>query len=74
MTVNGIDENHAGEVAELLSYFRSLQRQLLLTEPAHSDLMRGRDTASPEIRLAAEYIASRLSAAGDRLRHLRSRL
>jgi hypothetical protein len=29
-----------------------------------SDLMRGRDTASPEIRLAAEYIASRLSAAG----------
>ena len=29
-----------------------------------SDLMRGRDTASAEIRLAAEYIASRLSAAG----------
>ncbi len=29
-----------------------------------SDLMRGRDTASPEIRLAAEYLASRLSAAG----------
>ncbi len=29
-----------------------------------SDLMRGRDTASPEIRIAAEYIASRLSAAG----------
>ncbi|WP_435005727.1 M20/M25/M40 family metallo-hydrolase [Tundrisphaera lichenicola] len=29
-----------------------------------SDLMRGRDTASSEIRLAAEYIASRLSAAG----------
>ena len=29
-----------------------------------SDLMRGRDTASQEIRLAAEYIASRLSAAG----------
>ena len=28
-----------------------------------SDLMRGRDTASPEIRLAAEYLASRLSAA-----------
>ncbi len=28
-----------------------------------SDLMRGRDTASPEIRIAAEYIASRLSAA-----------
>ena len=29
-----------------------------------SDLMRGRDTASAEIRLAAEYLASRLSAAG----------
>ena len=29
-----------------------------------SDLMRGRDTASPEIRIAAEYLASRLSAAG----------
>ena len=29
-----------------------------------SDLMRGRDTASHEIRLAAEYLASRLSAAG----------
>ncbi|MFI5455624.1 MAG: M20/M25/M40 family metallo-hydrolase [Isosphaerales bacterium] len=29
-----------------------------------SDLMRGRDTASPESRLAAEYLASRLSAAG----------
>jgi Zn-dependent M28 family amino/carboxypeptidase len=29
-----------------------------------SDLMRGRDTASPEIRLAAEYLASRLFAAG----------
>lgn len=29
-----------------------------------SDLMRGRDTASPETRLAAEYLASRLSAAG----------
>ena len=29
-----------------------------------SDLMRGRDTASSEIRLAAEYLASRLSAAG----------
>jgi hypothetical protein len=26
--LHGIDENHAGEVAELLSYFRSLQRQL----------------------------------------------
>src|SRR5438105_4658944 len=29
-----------------------------------SDLMRGRDTASPEIRLAAEYLSSRLFAAG----------
>jgi hypothetical protein len=29
-----------------------------------SDLMRGRDTASPEIRLVSEYIASRLFAAG----------
>jgi Peptidase family M28 len=29
-----------------------------------SDLMRGRDTASNEIRLAAEYISSRLYAAG----------
>ena len=29
-----------------------------------SDLMRGRDTASPEIRLAAEYLATRLIAAG----------
>ena len=28
------------------------------------DLMRGRDTASNEIRLAAEYLATRLSAAG----------
>src|SRR3984885_7383833 len=26
--LHGIDENHAGEVAELLGYFRSLQRQL----------------------------------------------
>jgi hypothetical protein len=26
--LHGIDENHAGEVAELLAYFRSLQRQL----------------------------------------------
>src|ERR1700751_4117334 len=25
--LHGIDENHAGEVAELLAYFRSLQRQ-----------------------------------------------
>jgi hypothetical protein len=29
-----------------------------------SDLMRGRDTASHEIRIAAEYLATRLSAAG----------
>ncbi len=29
-----------------------------------SDLMRGRDTASPEIRVAAEYLATRLQAAG----------
>jgi hypothetical protein len=29
-----------------------------------SDLLRGRDTASPETRIAAEYLASRLSAAG----------
>ena len=29
-----------------------------------SDLMKGRDTASPEIRLAGEYLASRLFAAG----------
>ncbi len=29
-----------------------------------SDLMRGRDTGSPEIRIVAEYLASRLSAAG----------
>lgn len=29
-----------------------------------SDLMRGRDTASDEIRLAAEYLATRLSALG----------
>jgi hypothetical protein len=29
-----------------------------------SDLMRGRDTTSLEIRIAAEYLASRLSAAG----------
>jgi Peptidase family M28 len=29
-----------------------------------SDLMRGRDTASHEARIAAEYLASRLSAAG----------
>ena len=26
--LHGIDENHAGEVAELLAYFRSLQREL----------------------------------------------
>jgi RecA-family ATPase len=29
--LHGIDENHAGEVAELLSYFRSLQRQLAVS-------------------------------------------
>lgn len=29
-----------------------------------SDLMRGRDTASPEIRLAGEYLATRLQALG----------
>ena len=29
--LHGIDENHAGEVAELLGYFRSLQRQLGLS-------------------------------------------
>jgi AAA domain len=29
--LHGIDENHAGEVAELLGYFRSLQRQLELS-------------------------------------------
>jgi hypothetical protein len=29
--LHGIDENHAGEVAELLGYFRSLQRQLDLS-------------------------------------------
>ena len=29
--LHGIDENHAGEVAELLAYFRSLQRQLELS-------------------------------------------
>src|SRR5258708_5568323 len=29
-----------------------------------SDLMRGRDTASPEIRMAGEYLGSRLFAAG----------
>jgi AAA domain len=29
--LHGIDENHAGEVAALLAYFRSLQRQLALS-------------------------------------------
>jgi len=29
--LHGIDENHAGEVAELLAYFRSLQRQFDLS-------------------------------------------
>src|SRR5271165_3515737 len=29
--LHGIDENHAGEVAQLLAYFRSLQRQLDLS-------------------------------------------
>lgn len=29
--LHGIDENHAGEVAELLAYFRSLQRELGLS-------------------------------------------
>jgi hypothetical protein len=29
--IHGIDENHAGEVAQLLAYFRSLQRQLDLS-------------------------------------------
>jgi hypothetical protein len=29
--LHGVDENHAGEVAELLAYFRSLQRQLDLS-------------------------------------------
>jgi AAA domain len=29
--LHGIDENHAGDVAELLAYFRSLQRQLALS-------------------------------------------
>jgi RecA-family ATPase len=29
--LHGIDENHAGEVAELLAYFRSLQRQLAVS-------------------------------------------
>jgi hypothetical protein len=29
--LHGIDENHAGEVAELLAYFRSLQRRLELS-------------------------------------------
>ncbi len=29
--LHGIDENHAGDVAELLGYFRSLQRQLGLS-------------------------------------------
>jgi hypothetical protein len=29
--LHGIDENHAGEVAELLAYFRALQRQLDLS-------------------------------------------
>ena len=31
MRLHGIDENHAGEVAELLAYFRGLQRQLDLS-------------------------------------------
>ena len=31
MRLHGIDENNAGEVAELLAYFRSLQRQLDLS-------------------------------------------
>jgi hypothetical protein len=29
--LHGIDENHAGEVAELLAYFRALQRQLAVS-------------------------------------------
>ena len=29
--LHGIDENHAGDVAELLAYFRSLQRELGLS-------------------------------------------
>ena len=31
MRLHGIDENHAGEVAELLAFFRSLQRQFDLS-------------------------------------------
>jgi hypothetical protein len=37
-----------------------------------SDLMRGRDTASHETRLAGEYLASRLSAAGAQPGHDRT--
>ena len=42
--LHGIDENHAGEVAGLLAYFRSLQRQLDLVGhagPSHAQERRG---------------------------------
>jgi len=46
--LHGIDENHAGDVAELLGYFRSLQRQLgLAVLLVHHTRKNGADGAGP---------------------------
>jgi len=46
--LHGIDENHAGDVAELLGYFRSLQRQLGLSVLlVHHTRKNGADGAGP---------------------------
>ena len=48
--LHGIDENHAGEVAELLAYFRSLQRQFDLSVLLVHHTRKSAQAGSPPVR------------------------
>jgi hypothetical protein len=62
----------APEVSEPAALVATAPATATITEPElaghlqflSSDLMKGRDTASPEIRIASEYLATRLSTLG----------
>ncbi len=68
MRLDGIDENHAGEVAELSAYCRSLQRQLDLSVLL---VHRTRKNAAGKSRLARGCGSSDIHAFGDSNLYLR---
>ena len=60
--LHGIDENNAGEVAELLAYFRALQRQLDLSVLLVHHTRKNATGGSPPVKGCADLVTSMPSA------------